>query len=196
MTDPSALSTGGQPPATVAIRSIRPDDASGLRALHARLSDETIRNRFFGPHRFLPEDEVRRFTSPVAGRDVALVATAADDIVGVGRSIRLAGRDLAEVAFVVEDDYQGRGIGSALLTLLAHIAWDDGIRRFVADTFVTNQAMLGVFLHTPRAVAVTATRRDGAVVHLVMSLVPPGDSLALASDQRTPAPKKLAGSDR
>jgi GNAT superfamily N-acetyltransferase len=196
MNSPSALSAGGRPRAAVAIRSIRPDDASGLRAFHARLSDETIRKPFFGPHRLLPEDEVRRFTSPVAGRDVALVAIVADDIIGVGRSIRLAGRDVAEVAFVVDDDYQGRGIGAALLTLVAHMAWDDGIRRFVADTFVTNQAMLGVFLHTPRAVAVTATRRDGTVVHLVMSLVPPDDSLALASDQRTPAPQKVAGIDR
>jgi GNAT superfamily N-acetyltransferase len=192
----SASAASGRLPAMVTIRSIRPDDASRLRAFHARLSDDTIRNRFFGSHRRLPEDEVRRFTSPVAGSDVALVATVADDIVGVGRSIRLAGRNVAEVAFVVEDHYQGRGIGTALLTLLARIAWDDGIRRFVADTFATNRAMLGVFLHTPRAVAVTATRRDGAVVHLVMSLVPPVNSLALTSGQRTPAPQKLAGSGR
>jgi GNAT superfamily N-acetyltransferase len=102
---------------------------------------------------------------------VALVATIGEDIVGVGRSIRLGGGDAAEVAFVIQDGFQGRGLGTALLTRLAGIARVDGIHRFVADTFATNRPMLDVFMHTP-AVAVTGTRRDGSVVHLVMDVRP------------------------
>jgi GNAT superfamily N-acetyltransferase len=159
------------PPAGTVIRSIRPSDAAGLRGFHARLSDDTIRNRFFGQHAVLPEAEVRRFTSLSPEREVALVATIREDIVGVGRSIRLGGSDAAEVAFVIQDGYQGRGLGTALLTRLAGIARADGIHRFVADTFATNRPMLDVFMHTP-AVAVTGTRRDGSVVHLVMHVQP------------------------
>src|ERR1700730_15781718 len=87
----------------IVIRSIRPDDATRLHAFHARLSDDTIRNRFFGAHRVLPDAEVRRFTSPVPGNDAALVATLDEEIVAVGRYNRFGGDDAAEVAFVVQD---------------------------------------------------------------------------------------------
>jgi GNAT superfamily N-acetyltransferase len=175
--------SGAVPPVPgVVIRPIRPDDATRLRAFHARLSDDTIRNRFFGFHRFLPDAEVDRFTSPVRGNEVALVATFEEEIVAVGRYIRLSG-DNAEVAFVVQDAYQGHGIGSRLLTLLAQIAWDDGIHRFVADTFAANLAMLGVFKHTPGAVTVESLRRDGSVVHLVMGVVPAENRLARVADR-------------
>jgi hypothetical protein len=64
------------------------------------------------------------------------------------------------------------------LTLLARIAWDDGIRRFVADTLATNRPMLDVFLYSPQAVTVMSTRRDGSVVHLVMGVVPADNLLS------------------
>jgi GNAT superfamily N-acetyltransferase len=78
-----------------------------------------------------------------------------------------------KVAFVVEDGYQHHGIGTTLLDLLARLGWADGLRRFVADTFATNGSMLDVFMHTPAAVTVLTTRRDGPVVHLVMGITPP-----------------------
>ena len=82
------------------------------------------------------------------------MATCDEQIVGVGRYIRLGERAAAEVAFVVLDTYQGHGIGTELFTLLARIGWDDGIRRFVADTFASNRAMLGIFTGTPAAAVV------------------------------------------
>jgi hypothetical protein len=59
------------------------------------------------------------------------------------------------------------------MKLLARLAWEDGIRRLVADTFVSNTSMLGVFMHTPAAVTVLTTRRDGPVVRLLMKVTPP-----------------------
>jgi GNAT superfamily N-acetyltransferase len=103
-----------------------------------------------------------------------LVATLSDQIIGVGRYIRLGSGDAAEVAFVVQDGYQGHGIGTELLALLARIGWDDGIRRFVADTYAHNRAMLDVFMQTPGAVTVMNTRSDGSVIHLTMAITPPG----------------------
>jgi GNAT superfamily N-acetyltransferase len=157
----------------VVVRSIRPDDAAALQAFHRRLSDDTVRNRFFGFHPELNEQEARRFTALEPGAEMALVATVHERIVGVGRSVRLGDGAAAEVAFVVEDGYQHRGIGSGLLSLLARLEWSEGIRTFVADTFTTNRTMLDVFMHTPRAVTVVTTRRDGSVVHLVMRVTAP-----------------------
>jgi GNAT superfamily N-acetyltransferase len=104
-----------------------------------------------------------------------VVATVADLIVAVGRWARVGGGDAAEVAFVVEDGYQHRGVGTTLLDLLARFGWADGLRRFVADTLVSNRSMLDVFMHSPEAVTVVSTRRDGSVIHLVMGIIqPPG----------------------
>ncbi|MDQ2959582.1 MAG: GNAT family N-acetyltransferase [Candidatus Dormibacteraeota bacterium] len=163
---------------TIVVRSIHPSDQLGLRAFHHRLSDDTVRNRYFGSHPVLSVSEALRLTTLTPGSETALVATAGERIVGVGRSIRLGEGDAAEVAFVVADGYQHNGIGTELLTLLARLGWGDGIRRFVADTFATNTAMLYVFRHSPGAVTVLTTERDGSVVHLVMAITPPTAMLA------------------
>lgn len=171
----------------IALRSIRSDDAGELQAFHRRLSDDAVFNRFLGFHRQLSDKEARRFTAPVAGEETALVATADGRIVAVGRSIRSGPGEAAEVAFVVADAHQHHGLGRTLLTLLARFAWDDGVRRFVADTFVTNRSMLDVFLHSPRAVTVLSTRRDREVLHLVMQISRPGGELVPLGGLRTPS---------
>ncbi len=163
------------------VRSIRSDDAVALQAFHSRLSADTVRKRFFGAHPQLPDDEARRFTDLGPGEE-ALVADFDHRIVGVGRSIRVGSGNAAEVAFVVQDGYQGHGIGTELFTLLARIGWDDGIRRFVADTYADNRAMLDVFMQTPGAVTVMNTRRDGNVIHLTMAVTPPGAVLTWVGD--------------
>lgn len=178
MTD--AAGTPGAAPGvpSVVIRAIRPDDARGLQRFHIRLSADTVRNRFFGAHPRLGDEEARRFTELEEGRQAALVATVGERIVGVARYIRLGDDDTAEVAFVVEDAYQRRGIGTELFILLARVAWDDGVRSFVAHTFAENRTMLDVFRHTPAAVSVTGLHRDGTVIDVAMSITPPHTGLA------------------
>jgi len=146
---------------TIHVRPIEPGDADRLVAFHGRLSPDTIHLRFFTAHPRLNDDEVRRFTT-VDGRDrVALVATLHDDIVAVVRYDRAEGSDEAEVAFVVDDAHQGRGIATLLLEHLAAIARHNGIRRFVAETLAENRRMMNVF----RAVgfAVQSRMQDGVV---------------------------------
>lgn len=164
------------------VRAIRPDDLSRLQAFHHRLSPDTVRSRFFGVHPDLFDAEARRFTSLIDGHEVALVAMLGEDIAGVGRYVRLGAGDTAEVAFVVQDRFQGHGVGTELFALLARLGWDDGIRRFVADTMGDNHAMLAVFTKTPRAATVTSTRRDGSVVHLTMQVTPPSADLTWFGD--------------
>jgi GNAT superfamily N-acetyltransferase len=135
------LSDGG----TVHLRPIWPGDADRLVALHARLSPESIRYRYFAPHPTLTPREVERFTNVDYDDRVALVATLGDDLVAVGRYDRIPGSDRAEVAFVVDDAHQGRGLGSVLLEHLAAIAAERGIRRFEAEVLADNLRMARVF---------------------------------------------------
>ncbi len=133
--------------ATVHLRPIRPDDAPRIVALHARLSAETIYFRFFNALATLSPAMLERFVVVDYRDRLALVAVLGDDIVAVGRYERLpsGGGDEAEVAFLVDDAHQGRGLGSVLLEHLAGAARKAGIARFVADTLPDNARMLRVF---------------------------------------------------
>ncbi|MFC7613849.1 GNAT family N-acetyltransferase [Actinokineospora soli] len=109
------LSDGG----TVHLRPIVPTDADALLAFHGRLSERTRYFRYFGPYPRIPEKDLRRFSTVDHHGRVAFVALLGDDIIAVGRYERLPDADSAEVAFVVEDAHQGRGLGSILLEHLA-----------------------------------------------------------------------------
>ena len=135
------LSDGG----TVHVRPIVPDDAPLIEALHGRLSAETVYLRFFTPLPRLSPQLLERFVNLDYVDRMALVAVLGDDIVSVARYDRLPGTDEAEVAFVVDDVHQGRGLGSLLLEHLAAVAKDHGIARFVAETLPGNSRMLSVF---------------------------------------------------
>src|SRR3954447_5891017 len=129
----------------VHLRPIRPSDAPALVALHGRLSAETIYYRFFSPKPRLTEREVERFTTVDFVDRVALVAELGDDIIAVGRFDRWPGQPEAEVAFVVDDAHQGRGLGALLLEHLAAIARGAGITRFTAEVLPDNRPMLSTF---------------------------------------------------
>jgi succinyl-CoA synthetase alpha subunit/RimJ/RimL family protein N-acetyltransferase len=128
------------------VRSIAPSDGEGLKALHSRLSPESRLLRFFTPMPKLPDSMVHRFVNVDNSNRVALVVEIDDDIVAVGRYDRRSNEpDEAEVAFVVDDRFQGEGIGSLLLEHLSVIALQQGITRFMAETLASNDAMLRVF---------------------------------------------------
>lgn len=146
----------------VHIRPIAPDDDGRLVAFHARLSAASIQNRFFAVHPELSAAEVEHFTH-VDGQDrVAFVATHDSDIVAVGRFERLPGTTDAEVAFVVADDHQRRGLGTLLLERLDTVAKPHGITHFVADTLFSNTAML----HVLRRPGGASERVEDGVVHV------------------------------
>ncbi|MFP5370000.1 MAG: N-acetyltransferase family protein, partial [Actinomycetes bacterium] len=104
---------------TVHLRPIRPSDAEGLEGLMERSSDQTRYYRFFGPMKRLSERDLHRFTHVDHDARVAFVVLLGDQVVAVGRYDRLPGTTDAEVAFLVEDAHQGRGLGSVLLEHLA-----------------------------------------------------------------------------
>lgn len=152
----------------VGLHPMHADDAASLLRFHGSLSTETTHLRFFTVHPELSSTELHRFTH-VDHRDrEAIVATVCGEIVGVARFDRLDDPDDAEVAFVVADSWQGRGLGTVMFERLAERARDAGISRFVAETLPHNRRMLAVFHHA--GLPVTSEIRDG-VVHLVIDLV-------------------------
>jgi RimJ/RimL family protein N-acetyltransferase len=149
------------------LRPIRPEDADALVAFHGRLSSESTYYRFFAVHPRLSPREVDWFTHVDDHDRVALVAVDDDRIVGVGRYDRLPTSTDAEVAFVVEDAYQGRGICTLLMRRLARIAAGDGIERFVAQVLPSNNRMLAVFRHSGLE---ESCRMTGDVVEVALGL--------------------------
>lgn len=165
----------------VRFRPIRPDDAARLREFHRRLSPESQRLRFFSPLRELSAGMARRFTQVDFERRVALVACYPGDdaIRGVARYEVAPGGKTAEIAFVIEDGLQGRGVGKIMLHLLARHARYMGITRFVATVLPENAPMLAMFEscdypytthHTAEDVTVTIDiGRDSCHHHLLAS---------------------------
>lgn len=123
------------------IRPIGPYDADALRAFHKRLGPETTRRRFLVYHPDLSPAEVAWFTTVDHARREALVATVGGAIVGVARYDRTGPHD-AEVAIVVADEWQRRGVGTALLAALRDRALRAGVTEFRADALPENDAIV------------------------------------------------------
>jgi acyl-CoA synthetase (NDP forming)/RimJ/RimL family protein N-acetyltransferase len=154
-----------------------PTDADAVVAMHGRFSERTRYLRYFSPYPRIPQRDLERFVN-VDHRDrEALVAELGGDLIAVARYERLGpGADEAEVAFVVEDAHQGRGIGSVLMEHLAAAAAVVGITRFVAEVLPGNARMLRVFAEAGYEVA--REYADG-VVHLTFPIAPTARSLSV-----------------
>ncbi|MFG1699037.1 GNAT family N-acetyltransferase [Nonomuraea sp. NPDC049309] len=158
------LADGG----TAHVRPIKPADADRLRSFYSRLSDESIYFRFFGPRPRLSDREVERFTNVDYVNRVALIATIGTEMVAVIRYDR-TGPAEAEVAFLVEDAHQGRGVASVLLEHLAATARERGIERFIADVLPANTRMMGLL----RQAGYTAQSQfEDGVVRMTLDLTP------------------------
>ncbi|MGY0500427.1 bifunctional acetate--CoA ligase family protein/GNAT family N-acetyltransferase [Nocardia sp. FBN12] len=169
----------------VRVRPIMPADADALAAFHTGLSDRTRYLRYFGPYpQISPKDMYR--TTHVDYRDrVGLVAVLGPAIIGVARYELLArqGPRAAEVAFVVADEHQGRGLGSVLLEHLAGAAAENEVVAFVAEVLAENEAMITVF----REAGYQLQRsRDGSEVHLEFA-IDPTEALRTVRDAREAA---------
>lgn len=154
----------------VEIRALRPEDRAGLLAAVGRTSAQSLYRRFFGAKRGFTDSEIEFFMNIDFARHVALVAVREEGgrevIVGGGRYVVVAPGQ-AELAFVVIDQYQGKGIGSALMRHLATIAGAAGLRELVADVLPGNSRMLKVFGKSGLGVE---SKRESGVMHLTLRL--------------------------
>ena len=162
----------------VTIRAIHPDDTDGLVNAFAALEPQTIRLRFFYAKRSLTDDELRRLESMDYQQWVGLAATVQNGgkeiIVGFGEYV--ARGQSAEIAFVVEEDWQGRGIASRLLRQLTAIARANGLTQFEAEVLAENAPMLAVFRNSGLRMR---TSQGQGVVQATLSLTGEASSTAM-----------------
>lgn len=169
---------------TARIRPITTDDADRLVSFYEQVSDESKYYRFFAPYPRLSAKDVHRFTHHDYVDRVGLAVTVGGEFIATVRYDRIDARgrpasapaDEAEVAFLVQDAHQGRGVASALLEHIGAVARERGIRRFAAEVLPANNKMIKVF----RDAGYTQQRsfEDGSV-HLTLDLEPTAESLAV-----------------
>ena len=137
----------------VTIRPIRPDDEPLMVQFHHTLSDRSVYLRYFAPltlARRIDHQRLTRMCFIDYAREMALVVqrsdptTGAHTIIGVGRLIRLPGRNTAEWAILVSDEYQRSGMGTELLRRLLDVARDEHLDHVIAEILPENRGMLRV----------------------------------------------------
>ncbi|UVF80870.1 bifunctional acetate--CoA ligase family protein/GNAT family N-acetyltransferase [Gordonia mangrovi] len=167
----------------VHLRPIVPDDADRVVRFHGGLSERTRYMRYFGPTPTLPPRELARMTTVDYQKRVALVAVLGGEIIAIGvyEGLGFDGKpESAEVAFVVADDHQGRGLGPILLEHLAGAAAENGFTRFEAEVLSENPNMVAVF----RDAGYQLSRNfDGSTVH-VEFLIDPTEALLSVRNAR------------
>jgi acyl-CoA hydrolase/RimJ/RimL family protein N-acetyltransferase len=145
----------------IVVRPVRITDEEALQRLFYGLSDESTYKRFLHYKRAHPHEEMQELVDLDYERNMALVACLPDDgtIVGMSRYDVDPATHLAEIAFVVRDDWQCLGIGTLLLRRMADIARDRGLAGFEANVLATNKPMLMVFHRS--GLKIESTLTDG-----------------------------------
>ncbi len=127
----------------VATRPVRPDDERRFYRLWPRLSPDTVYRRFHSPIRGLSAAQVQHLVQVDHDEREAVVAVIGDEVVGVARYERSpADPTEAEFAVVVEDDWQGVGLGRQLLSELTGLAARRGVRTLTATVQADNDRMV------------------------------------------------------
>jgi acyl-CoA hydrolase/GNAT superfamily N-acetyltransferase len=132
----------------VHIRSLRVTDERVLQDLFYRLSDDSTYERFLAHKRSHPHEDVQKLTALDNEQSSALVATAnqnMEELLAMARYDLDPGTGLAEVALVVRDEWQGRGLGRALFDRLVTLAGAQGLHGFSASVLASNGRMLSLF---------------------------------------------------
>jgi acyl-CoA hydrolase/RimJ/RimL family protein N-acetyltransferase len=131
------------------IRPVKISDESLVKDLFYGLSDNSMYRRFISRRKDMPHERLQEFVIIDYTREVSIVAIAKEGenevVVGLGQYNIDPNTHTAEVAFVVRDDYQNRGIGSELLSYLTYLARKQGLLGFTAEVLVENRPMLHLF---------------------------------------------------
>jgi GNAT superfamily N-acetyltransferase len=154
----------------IEIRALTSDDRTDLVAAVARTSAESLRRRFFVMKSSFTDQEIAFFLNLDFVNHVALVAVVQEDgrpvIAGGGRYI-VVRPGQAEVAFAVVDQYQGHGVGGALMRHLIAIARAAELEILVAEVLAENRSMLRLF---EKSGFPMSTKREADAVHVTLRL--------------------------
>lgn len=130
-------------------RPIRINDEPLYKDFIYSLSDNSMYRRFISARKDMPHERLQKFVVIDYTKEMAILAVEGDEekqiIIGIGRYFIDENKHTAEAAFAVRDDYQGKGIGTELLSYLTYLAKRQGLLGFTADVLADNKPMLHVF---------------------------------------------------
>ncbi|UCE51592.1 MAG: GNAT family N-acetyltransferase [Desulfobacterales bacterium] len=134
---------------TVRFRAIKPSDEEEMRRLFYRFSDEAVYYRYFSPIKTMPHAKMQEYVNVDFSQIMSIVGLVGEagqgHIIAEARFVKLQDRPVADVAFIVDEQYQGLGLATHLYKMLIRLAKDRGLQGFTADVLASNKAMMKVF---------------------------------------------------
>ena len=153
-------------------RPVKPADEHTLTEMLYSLSMDSVEKRYFTHTKKFPHKDVQRLTNLDYIQDLAIVGVvpspSGDDIVAIAQYFLNAETKAAEVAFIVQDEWQDKGMGTYLLSYLTKIALSNGVKSFYATVLPTNKAMLNIFYNSGYKVN---TEFDGSSYTITYDLI-------------------------
>jgi acyl-CoA hydrolase/GNAT superfamily N-acetyltransferase len=135
------------------IRPIRPSDESMIQDLFYNLSESSVYFRYFAPRRSMPHENLQRYVNVSEDDGLSLVVVTGpretERIIAESRYMFGSDKEFADVAFMVDENFHGRGIATFLLKHMIEIAKEKGIKGLKADVLDSNSPMLAVFNKLP-----------------------------------------------
>jgi RimJ/RimL family protein N-acetyltransferase len=134
---------------TIRFRAIRPSDEDEMRRLFYRFSDEAVYYRYFTTVKAMPHSRMQEYVNVDYRTTMSIVGLIGDPgeghIIAEARYVRLCEGNLADVAFIVDEQYQGLGVATFMFRMLIEKAKERGIKGFTADVLSSNKSMMKVF---------------------------------------------------
>lgn len=162
----------------VFVRPLRLTDESRLREMFYRLSDHSVHDRFFHAIETMPHERLQDFLRVDYAADMAMVVLTDSsedaELIGIGHYSSDPQTDMADSAYLVRDDWQGKGIGTILLSTLIDIALAHGIAGFTADVLAINSGMLRIFQRCGFGVRIEVEEGECKVTIAFDTRLPPG----------------------
>lgn len=154
----------------VRFRAIRPSDEEEMRRLFYRFSSEAVYYRYFSPVKAMPHARMQKYVNVDYSQNISIVGLVGEPgagrIIAEARYSAMPDRPYADTAFIVDEDYQGKGIAGYLLQTLMRIAKERGLQGIAADILPTNVAMWKVFEKAPY---VLKTTRNSDYSHITIT---------------------------
>ncbi|MBP7936563.1 MAG: GNAT family N-acetyltransferase [Phycisphaerae bacterium] len=149
----------------IMVRPIRPDDERLIKEMFYSFSEKTVYLRYHNTLKSMPHNKLQVFCNVDYDTEMALIGVTgvagSEEVIGVGRYMTDAAKRSAEMAFVVRDDYQRKGLGSFLFKRLVELAQAQGLRKFHAEVLAENSGMLKIFHRS--GLKVETTTEEGVV---------------------------------
>ncbi len=158
---------------TVRFRAIRPSDEEEMRRLFYRFSDKAVYYRYFSPVKTMPHSKMQEYVNVDFRQAMSIVGVIGDigkgQIIAEARFVKHPGKPYGDVAFIVDEKYQGLGIASYMYAMLTRLAKERCLHGFTADVLASNHSMMRVFEKGGHEIKATLS---GGVYELVIPFSP------------------------